>query len=200
MKALAIGGSQRENSNTEFYLTVALDVLKEKNIDTELILLRNKTIWPCEADYQCWATKSGECELRGDDFHEIYEKMVEADAIIVGSPVNYSAPHPTLWSLLVRAGFPNMSGFPNYGPGVFSRKVGGPITVARRAGQNFAFAQLLLWFFINDFIIPGSIYWNVGVARSIGDAQKDEEGIRIIKHFAENIAWLLEKTHNNNIY
>lgn len=187
-------GSPRQNSNTQFYLNAALDVLKERGICSELILLRDKTIYPCDADYRCWEAKSGKCELYGDDFHEIYQKMIEADAIIVGSPVHYSAPHPKLWSLLVRAGFPNMFEFPNYGPGVFSRKVGGPITVARRAGQNFAFAQLLLWFYMNDFIIPGSIYWNVGVARSIGDAQKDEEGMRIVKRFAENIAWLLDRT------
>lgn len=195
MRATGIGGSPRENSNTEFYLKVVLDQLKERGIDTDLILLREKTIYPCEADYKCWELKSGKCELYEDDFHKIYQKMVDADAVIIGSPVNYSAAHSKLWSLLVRAGFPQMAEFPNYGPGVFSKKVGGPITVARRAGQNFAFAQLLLWFYINDFIIPGSIYWNVGVARSIGDAQKDEEGIRIVKHFAENIVWLLDKIH-----
>lgn len=194
MKALGISGSPRKDGNTEFYLRLALDTLRERNIDTELIPLRGKTIYPCEACYKCWKTKSGKCELEGDDFHGIYEKMVGADAIIVGSPVHYSSAHPTLWSLLVRAGFPSMSGHPRSAPRTFSRKVGGPITVARRAGQNFAFAQLLLWFYINDFIIPGSIYWNVGVARSIGDAQKDEEGIEIVSRFAENVAWLLEKT------
>lgn len=194
MLALGIVGSPRANSNTEFYVSTALETLKAKGIETRLIGLQGKTILPCEADYKCWSGEVHRCQLQGDDFLEIYEQMVAADAIIVGSPVHYSAPHPKLWSLLVRAGFPNVAGFPNYGPGVFSRKVGGPITVARRAGQNFAFAQLLLWFHINDFIIPGSIYWNVGVARSIGDAAKDEEGIRIIRRFAENIAWLLEKT------
>ncbi len=194
MLALGIVGSPRAGSNSEFYVSTALETLQAQGIETRMILLRGKTIQPCEADYKCRGAPDHRCQIEGDDFLEIYEQMVAADAIVVGSPVHFSAPHPTLWSLLVRAGFPDKAGFPNYGPGVFSRKVGGPITVARRAGQNFAFAQLLLWFHINDFIVPGSIYWNVGVARSIGDAAKDEEGIRIIRRFAENIAWLLEKT------
>jgi len=195
LKAVAIGGSPRENSNTEFYLKVALDTLKKEDIDTELILLSDKTIYSCIADYKCWEKKSGECELRGDDFHGVYKKMVDADAIIVGSPTHYGAPHPKLWSLLVRAGFPHMAGFydPDYKPGPFSRKVGAPITVARRTGATHSFAQLLLWFYINDFIIPGNIYWNVGMARAIGDAQKDEEGIREITNFAKNVAWTLKK-------
>jgi multimeric flavodoxin WrbA len=87
-----------------------------------------------------------------------------------------------------------MCNHPHSGPRLFDRKVGGPITVARRAGQNFALAQLLLWFNLNNFIVPGSMYWNVGTARSIGDAEKDEEGIAIVRQFAENVAWLLKKT------
>jgi len=69
------------------------------------------------------------------------------------------------------------------------------VAVARRAGHNFTFAQLLFWFFINDMVIPGSTYWNVGVAGPGGerDAAKDEEGIRTVEHFAGNMARLLRK-------
>jgi hypothetical protein len=44
-------------------------------------------------------------------------------------------------------------------------------------------------------IVPGSSYWNVALARDLGDGQKDEEGIRTMHRLGENIAWLLERLH-----
>lgn len=193
-KVLALCGSPRAGSNTETYLRAALDVLGKRGCKTELLPLRGKTIQSCKACYACWRGGTGVCQIEGDDFRPIFEKMLAADALIVGSPVHYSAVHPDLWSVLVRAGFPAMAGHPHSAPRPFARKIGGPITVARRAGQNFALAQLLLWFNINGFVIPGSIYWPVGVARSVGDAAKDTEGIETAVQFAENVAWLLETT------
>jgi multimeric flavodoxin WrbA len=193
-KVLALCGSPRAGGNTQTYLEAALEVLRKRGAETELVELRGKTIRSCQACYDCWREGGGVCQLTGDDFRPIFEKMLAADALIVGSPVHYSAVHPDLWSVLVRAGFPGMAGHPHSAPRPFARKIGGPITVARRAGQNFALAQLLLWFNINGFVVPGSIYWPVGVARSVGDAARDTEGIETAVQFAENVAWLLEKT------
>ena len=198
-QALAICGSPRLDSNSAAYLDVAMGTLRDKGIRTESVALHDKTIQSCQACYACWNATPRVCQVAGDDFHEIYEKMLVADAILVGSPVHYSAVHPDVWSLLVRAGFPGMAGHPHSLPRPFARKIGGPIAVARRAGQNFAFAQLLLWFNINEFIVPGSTYWNIGVARSVGDAAKDTEGIETVVRFAENVAWLLEKTLDETI-
>ena len=72
-------------------------------------------------------------------------------------------------------------------------KVGGPIVVARRAGHNFTFAQLMFFFMISEMIVPGSSYWNVAFGRSKGDVLKDEEGIETVKHFGQKMAWLIKK-------
>jgi multimeric flavodoxin WrbA len=72
-------------------------------------------------------------------------------------------------------------------------KVGGPIVVARRAGQNFTFAQLMFFFMIQEMIVPGSSYWNIAFGRSKGDVLTDEEGINTVKNFGKNLAWLLKK-------
>lgn len=193
-QALAICGSPRVDGNTAGYLDAAMGALRDHGISTESVALHNKTIQSCQACYACWNATPRVCQLTGDDFHDIYDKMLKADAILVGSPVHYSSVHPDVWSLLVRAGFPGMAGHPRSAPRPFARKIGGPITVARRAGQNFALAQLLLWFNINEFVVPGATYWPIGVARSVGDAAKDEEGLQTAIRFGENVAWLLEKT------
>ncbi len=189
MKAVGIVGSPRKNGNTEFLVKEALNILINNGIETELISLRGKDIKPCDACYGC--AKQKKCVLN-DDFDEIYNKMVAANAIIVGSPVYYGSATSETMALLTRAGV--VSGQTGK---IFSRKVGGPIAVARRAGHNFTYAQLLFWFMINDFIVPGSIYWNVALAGSGGkrDIEDDEEEIRIVQHFGKNIAWLLEKLY-----
>ena len=41
-------------------------------------------------------------------------------------------------------------------------------------------------------IVPGSTYWNLTLARDIGDAQKDEEGVRTFENLGKNMAALLK--------
>lgn len=42
-------------------------------------------------------------------------------------------------------------------------------------------------------IVPGSIYWNLGIGRDIGDVDSDEEGIQIMQELGINMAWLMKK-------
>jgi hypothetical protein len=42
-------------------------------------------------------------------------------------------------------------------------------------------------------IVPGSSYWNIGIGRNIGEVEKDEEGIGIMRDLGENMAWLMKK-------
>ena len=181
MKTIAICGSQRENGNTEFFMRVVLDELASKGVETEFVSLRGKTIQPCRGCYQCLS--AGHCTIE-DDFAEVFDKMRAADGILIGSPVYVARPTALMSALLERATFSGRAaGQPLAG------KVGGPVTVARRTGQAFASAELLLWFFINDIVVPGSMYWNVGVAGARGafDAETDAEGVEIMKRYAVNM-------------
>ena len=70
-----------------------------------------------------------------------------------------------------------------------------PVSTARRAGHNFAFAQMLLWAAANDCIIVGNTYWNVGVAGKGGakNAEEDEEGVGIMTNIADRVVALLKR-------
>jgi multimeric flavodoxin WrbA len=188
MKIVGIAGSLRSKSNTLHYVERALKALKSKGFGTELISLRGKEIKPCNGCYDC--VKKGYCTIKGDDFDDILEKMRTAEGIILGSPVYLSSVVPQMMSLLARATF-----VAYWNDKFFSGKVGGPITVARRAGHNLAFSQLLLWFFINGITVPGSTYWNVGMAGAGGarDAEEDEEGLTTVINFADNMANVVQK-------
>jgi multimeric flavodoxin WrbA len=188
MKIIGIAGSLRPKSNTLHYVESALKVLQGNDFATELISLRGKEIKPCNGCYDC--VKKGYCTLKGDDFDDIVDKMRAAEGIVLGSPVYLSSVVPQMMALLARATF-----VAYWNDKFFSGKVGGPITVARRAGHNLAFSQLLLWFFINGITVPGSTYWNVGMAGTGGarDAENDEEGLTTVVNFAENMAAVMQK-------
>jgi multimeric flavodoxin WrbA len=185
MHALAISGSPRKNGNTETLLQRCLDGLARRGIEGELVSLRDKTIKGCRGCAICGGKRDKQCNTKDDDFHPIFERMQKADIIVVGSPVYFGSATPEMMALLDRAGYVSRSN-----GGLLSRKLGGPLAVARRAGHNFTFAQLLMWFMINDMVVPGSSYWNVALAREAGKVLEDAEGLATIDRFAENLAWL----------
>jgi multimeric flavodoxin WrbA len=74
-------------------------------------------------------------------------------------------------------------------------KIGGPVAVARRGGQTLTLQAMMMFFQINDMIVPGSSYWNMVFGRLPGEALNDEEGMTAVRHFAENVAELVKKLH-----
>jgi multimeric flavodoxin WrbA len=114
--------------------------------------------------------------------------MKEADGIILASPVYYGSATALIKALMERVGYiARLNGEP------FRGKVGGPLVVARRAGQNFTVAQLTLWFQILGFFIPGSTYWNVAIGREKGEVEQDKEGLETAWNFGKNVAFLIKK-------
>ena len=67
------------------------------------------------------------------------------------------------------------------------------MAVARRAGQNFTFAELLFFFLHQGMIVPGSTYWNIAFGREKGEVTKDEEGMATARNFGKKMVWLIRK-------
>ncbi len=185
MRAIGIVGSPRKKGNTEFLTKHTLKSIAEEGLDTELIRLAGLDIRPCIACGVC--NDKEQCPIK-DDLFPIYEKMKQAEAIILASPVYYSSVSALLKGLMERTGF-----IAGHGRGIFNGKVGGPLVVARRAGQNFTHAQLAFWFHINGFFMPGSTYWNVAFGREKGEVAEDEEGLDTAWNFGKNVAFLVKK-------
>jgi multimeric flavodoxin WrbA len=85
MKILGICGSPRKG-NTEQMLEWVLDSCKANGADTELIKLRELNIKPCTGCDSCYGADRP-CVIQ-DDMESIISKMLEADAIVLGTP-NY---------------------------------------------------------------------------------------------------------------
>ncbi|MBI4799397.1 MAG: flavodoxin family protein [Desulfarculus sp.] len=190
MKVLGISASPRPQSNTLEYMKRCLGVLEDRGLETEMLSLREMVVKPCLGCYAC--VKERRCAQDDDDFAAVLAKMEAAQGIVLGSPVHLSSVVPQMMSLLARATF-----VAHWNGKFLAGKVGGPITVARRAGHNLAFAQLLLWFFINGITVPGSTYWTVGMAGAGGahDAMADSEGMTHVANFADNLAKVMAKIY-----
>ncbi|MDY7010955.1 MAG: flavodoxin family protein [Planctomycetota bacterium] len=187
MKVVAISGSPRKEGNTARAVEFAMAPLREAGVEVEVISLADKVIWPCTACGNC--AKAGKCTAHKDDFQAVFERVVPADGLVLASPVYFGCATASICAFMHRLGYVARAGGNNF----LSRKVGGAIAVARRAGHNATFAQLSMFFGINDMIQVGSTYWNVMIGRNVGDVERDEEGIKTMTRFGENLAWILEK-------
>ena len=192
MKVLAVCSSPRTGGNTQQALEVLLDVVASHGIETELVTMAGRSIRGCSACMKCKDKQDGLCHGIKDDLNPIIEKCLEADALVFGSPVYFGSATPEMKCLIDRLGYATKSAKENR----LYRKIGGAVTVARRAGQNFTFAQISFFFSIMGMIQVGSSYWNVLSGREKGEIRNDEEGIATIKNYGENLAWTLKKLGN----
>ncbi len=188
MKVLGISGSPRRGGNTDTLVKTALEVLGEAGVATEFLSLANRPIKPCVACRGCAEADTIRCVQPDEHFEGMIEKFIEADGILVGSPVYFGSATPQTMALLDRVGY-----VARLKQNFLRHKVGAAIVVARRAGQNFTFAQLNYFFLINEMFVPGSTYWNIAFGREPGEVAGDKEGIETVKTLARNMAWLLER-------
>jgi multimeric flavodoxin WrbA len=84
MKVLGIMGSPRKMSNTDILLDKALEGAREAGAEVEKVLVSKLKISPCLEIYAC--LKDGNCAIK-DDMQLLYKKLMEADHIILASPM-----------------------------------------------------------------------------------------------------------------
>jgi multimeric flavodoxin WrbA len=87
MKILAIIGSPRKNGTITKLAEQILEGAQNNSNQTELLNLYDFKIKPCLGDWVC--VKLGKCHIK-DDFEFVYNKLAEADVVILGSPVYWA--------------------------------------------------------------------------------------------------------------
>lgn len=84
MKVLGIFGSPRRGGNTEILLEEALKGAEKEGAEVERLHLTDFTIAPCKECHGC--DETGQCVIP-DDMQKIYPILLEADLIILASPI-----------------------------------------------------------------------------------------------------------------
>ena len=184
-KTILISGSPKSDGNTAQLMNECAKVIQEQGVETEVISFAGMSIHSCNACGKC--SETGKCDIE-DGLNEIIEKIRGAKGLIVASPVYFGTARGDVMSALQRIGYISMRT-----DHFLSGMVGGPVAVARRGGQTSTLQEMLMFFLINDMIVPGSTYWNMVFGRLPGEVWKDQEGIDTIRHFASNVANLVKK-------
>ncbi|NQU84886.1 MAG: flavodoxin family protein [Mariniphaga sp.] len=191
MKVIAFNGSPRRNGNTSLLINEVFNELQKEGIETELIQIGNKPVHGCTACGKCKEKKNGKCHIKNDLLNLSIEKMIDADGILIGSPVYFADITPETKALIDVVGYVTRAN-----GHLLKHKVGAGVIAVRRGGALHTFESINNFFLINQMIVPGSSYWNFAFGREPGDVLNDEEGINTIKTLGQNMAWLLNKIHN----
>jgi len=91
MKVLAFNGSPRKNGTTATLLKKVLEGAASQGAETEYIQLNQLNMKGCQACFSCkkrGGKSYGKCALK-DDMTELYGKIEQADAFVLGSPIYF---------------------------------------------------------------------------------------------------------------
>ena len=185
-KIVFLSGSPRVDGNTSGLLNLCAKEAEEQGMQTEVMSLAGKDIKGCIACYKC--KELGRCVL-DDDLQPIIDQLRTSQGFIVGAPVYFGTARGDLMNALQRIGMVSRSsdGFLNW-------QVGGPIAVARRGGVSNSYLEMMMMYFINEMVVPGSSYWNIVFGGSEkGSALDDTEGVETILRFTRNVCTLINK-------
>ena len=191
MKVVAFNGSPKNDGNTYHAINMVAAELKREGIETEIVHVGNKTIRGCIACGQCFKNLDEQCAIKGDGVNEWVQKMKDADAILLGSPVYFSGVNGTMKSFLDRAFF-----VAGVNGGLFRHKVGASVVAVRRSGGVSTWDELNHFINYAEMVLATSNYWNVIHGRMPGEALQDEEGTQIMRVLGKNMAWLMKLVQN----
>lgn len=155
-KIIGICGSTRKNA-TEYALRVALEEAETVDgIETELISLRGKKINPCIHCNRCIKDEYLGCVIyKDDDMNEIFHKCLEADGLILASPVFEMGISPQLSAFMSR--HRSCYNVLKNDPEAYGKHVGGAIAVGgtRNGGQEMTIACIHNYFHTNGYVVTG---------------------------------------------
>ena len=189
LKVIGINGSARKDGNTAILIKTVFEELEKEGIETELVQLCDKEIKGCMGCFGCGQKK--QCIIKNDFFNECFNKMANADGIILGSPVYSADISSKMKAFIERAGVIVATN-----PGMLKHKVGASVVAVRRGGGMTAVDTLNHFLLNKEVLLVGSTYWNMVYGKDIGDVIHDEEGMKNMRHLGENMAWLIKKLDN----
>ncbi|HWQ80620.1 MAG TPA: flavodoxin family protein [Anaerovoracaceae bacterium] len=182
MKVLLVNGSPHKEGCTYTALTEVAGALQKNGIETEIFHIGSKPVRGCIACGRCEELER--CVFDDDVCNELIKKILDADGVVIGSPVYYSGPNGALCAVLDRAFFSSSH--------KFAHKLAAAIVSCRRGGATTAFDRLNRYFTISQMPVVSSQYWNMVHGFTPDDVRKDLEGLQIMRTLGNNMAWMLK--------
>ena len=184
MKVLLVNGSPNKDGCTFTALSEVAVALKDEGVDSEIFHIGVKPVRGCTACRKCMENRNNKCIFTDDVCNDLSAKIAEADGVVIGSPVYYSAPNGALCALLDRAFFSSSN--------AFKHKPAACVVSCRRGGASAAFDRLNKYFTISQMPVVSSQYWNSVHGHDADDVKKDLEGLQVMRVLGRNMAWMLK--------
>lgn len=181
MKVLMLNGSPHVRGNTALALAEMEKIFADSGVDCEIVQVGSQPVRGCVACGYC--AVHGKCVVK-DQVNEVAEKLRDADALVVASPVYYGSANSSLTAFLDRLFFSASCDL--------RMKLGASVVVCRRGGASAAFDQLNKYFTISNMPVVSSQYWNSVHGRAQGEAAQDAEGLQTVRVLARNMVFLMK--------
>ena len=172
MKVLGIVCSPRKGGNTEILVEEALASAREAGAGTEIVLVADKNIAPCDGCGTCFETRV--CKIK-DDMQPIFQQMEAADAIVFGTPVYFHNVTAQAKAIMDRT-FVFLMDMRLKG------KIVAPIVALRRVGAGQT-RNLLYGYFVAQGKIP--VRGAIGYGPEKGDVREGVGGTRDLSAMEE---------------
>jgi len=192
MKIIGISGSLRKGGNTSILVNKALSVCEENGLKTEFVSLADFKIEHCNDCGHCVKENNFLCSIK-DDAQKIFKKMIESEAIIIGSPTYFASVSGKLKAFFDRTLPLRRNNFQLRG------KIGGAIAVggSRNGGQEFVIREIQNWMFLQEMVVVAdketAHFGAICVGRKAGDVLKDEIGLKTVENLALKILETLKR-------
>jgi multimeric flavodoxin WrbA len=186
-RILLINGSPRSDGNTFCCLKEIEAQLQKHGMESEIIQIGRKPVRMCINCGGCHQNNGAGCVFDDDLCAVITEKMRDADALIVGTPVYYGQPNGGILSLMQRLFF--SAGH------LVQNKPAAALAVCRRGGATATLQTMNMMFEMMNMPVVTSQYWNIAYGAGKGEVKLDKEGMQTMRTLADNMAFLLKKIH-----
>jgi len=123
-KVIAINGSPRKKWNTAMLLEKALEGAASRGADTELVHLYDLEFSGCTSCFACklkGGKSYGKCAVR-DELTPVLDRIADADALILGSPIYFGTVTGEMRCFMERLLFPYLA-YTNPPSSLFGRKI-----------------------------------------------------------------------------
>ncbi len=188
MQIVGISGSPRRGGNTEIILKEALGAAANAGAEVDFLCLSDYQLKPCTACGTCFETK--QCTIQ-DDGEQLYQRIVKADGVILGSPSYFQGITAQMKTFIDRIGYLHIA----RGRKDFEGKVGAAIAVARRSGLASTWSQMSMFLTAARMILPsgGRVF---AVGRGKGEVTNDTEGMETARALGTMMAKTIAATHS----
>jgi len=183
MKIIGISGSPKPGGNNDQLVEKMLGIAKDRGFEIDNILISDSEIAPCTACGVCG--KGEKCPI-DDDMQTVYDKLLDADGIVVSSPVYFGTMTAQLKALCDRSVLLRRQGFK------LSNKVGAAMAIggSRNGGQEKTIQSVHEWMHIHGMVVVGDGGHFGGILRK--PAAEDDEGMKTAEDTINKMCDVLE--------